>query len=284
MNYNLYKERYNFNVIGESDQEFLIEKDSYVYRCVKGSISRFTYGVQSMTSSSYLRYLNREVFSETPLEALELEGTKIIVLNKETAQFCRVQKYSPDIKTILSLTTKKNKYLQKIKDSLGNFYNYEKCNPLSTKDKVIITCPIHGDFEVSVSNAIYKHSGCPECALEYKGYSRHIFKKQCSKNDGKGKLYIVKLTSEVEGEFLKVGITSHKEISTRLAQIPKIYSTKILNIFEGDAVKIYNLEKSIHKHFRPIRKMPLVYFNGRTECYPLEIYENISEFIGNKLK
>nr|DAG93961.1 MAG TPA: Protein of unknown function (DUF723) [Crassvirales sp.] len=284
MNYSLYKERYNLNVIGESDIEFLIEKDGYIYRCAKGSVSKFTFGIQSMISSSYLKYLNDNIFKETLLEAIELEGTKIVVLNKETAQFCRVQKYSPNIETILNLTTKKSKYLQKIKDSLGNFYTYEKCNPISSRDKVIITCPIHGDFEVSVSNAVHNHSGCPECALEYKGYSRHIFKKQCSKNNGIGKLYIVKLKSEIEGEFLKVGITSHKNINTRLIQIPRIYSIEVIDVFEGDASKIYNLEKLIHKQFRPIRKMPLVYFNGRTECYPAEIYENISEFIGNKLK
>lgn len=43
MNYSLYKERYNLNVIGESDIEFLIEKDGYIYRCAKGSVSKFTF-------------------------------------------------------------------------------------------------------------------------------------------------------------------------------------------------------------------------------------------------
>lgn len=47
----------------------------------------------------------------------------------------------------------------------SNFYNYSKTNYINNKTKVIITCPIHGDFE----QLPYKHlqgSGCRQCALD----------------------------------------------------------------------------------------------------------------------
>jgi len=45
------------------------------------------------------------------------------------------------------------------------FYNYDKVNYINNRTKVIITCPIHGDFE----QIPYKHlqgNGCKLCAIE----------------------------------------------------------------------------------------------------------------------
>lgn len=48
----------------------------------------------------------------------------------------------------------------------GNKYSYERTICDGWKKKVIITCPIHGDFLQSPSNHISNKHGCPQCAKE----------------------------------------------------------------------------------------------------------------------
>ena len=43
-----------------------------------------------------------------------------------------------------------------------NFYTYENVKYIKSRSKVIITCPIHGDFEQSPDNHL-KGCGCPKC-------------------------------------------------------------------------------------------------------------------------
>jgi len=53
-----------------------------------------------------------------------------------------------------------------IKESIkihGNFYNYDKTNYINNIIKIIITCPIHGDFKTTPNNHLSKKSGCALC-------------------------------------------------------------------------------------------------------------------------
>lgn len=45
----------------------------------------------------------------------------------------------------------------------NNKYVYNKTNYINSKTKVIITCPIHGDFEQTPANHLYG-KGCPKCS------------------------------------------------------------------------------------------------------------------------
>lgn len=47
----------------------------------------------------------------------------------------------------------------------NNKYNYDKINYVNSKTKLIITCPIHGDFE-QLAEAHLKGQGCPKCGTE----------------------------------------------------------------------------------------------------------------------
>jgi len=49
----------------------------------------------------------------------------------------------------------------------GYFYDYSKTIYVSGRDKVIITCPIHGDFEQMARSHLQKH-GCSRCQNKYK--------------------------------------------------------------------------------------------------------------------
>lgn len=63
------------------------------------------------------------------------------------------------------LTTKE--WIDKVQTIHDGKYNYDKVKYINAKTKVIITCPIHGDFEQTPD----KHQqgrGCPKCAIKYK--------------------------------------------------------------------------------------------------------------------
>lgn len=48
----------------------------------------------------------------------------------------------------------------------NNFFNYEKTNYINNKNKITITCPIHGDFITSPRNHIKHAYSCPGCESE----------------------------------------------------------------------------------------------------------------------
>jgi len=45
----------------------------------------------------------------------------------------------------------------------GDNYDYAKVNYIGARKKVIITCPIHGDFLQNYILHVYRESGCPKC-------------------------------------------------------------------------------------------------------------------------
>lgn len=48
----------------------------------------------------------------------------------------------------------------------NNFYNYDKLVYKTMHLKVIVTCPIHGDFTVTPSMHLQRKTGCSKCAFE----------------------------------------------------------------------------------------------------------------------
>lgn len=54
-------------------------------------------------------------------------------------------------------------FIRKARELHGDRYIYSKINYIKSKDKVIITCPIHGDFEI-FPNSHLKGKGCSHCA------------------------------------------------------------------------------------------------------------------------
>lgn len=58
------------------------------------------------------------------------------------------------------LTTEE--FIKKARNIHGLNYSYEKSEYVSTHNPVIITCPIHGDFQQSPANH-FRGQGCPQC-------------------------------------------------------------------------------------------------------------------------
>ena len=65
-----------------------------------------------------------------------------------------------------SKTYDTEEFIRKARLRHGDKYDYSKTAYTGKRNKVIITCPIHGDFEQSPQNHI-KKTGCPECGLKF---------------------------------------------------------------------------------------------------------------------
>jgi len=59
----------------------------------------------------------------------------------------------------------KNKFINDVTIKHNNKYDYSKINYISAKEKIIIICPIHGDFE-QTPNSHLNGNGCGKCANE----------------------------------------------------------------------------------------------------------------------
>jgi hypothetical protein len=55
-------------------------------------------------------------------------------------------------------------FVEKAKIIHGDTYAYDKVNYINNRTKVIITCPIHGDFEQSPTGHIQQGQGCSSCS------------------------------------------------------------------------------------------------------------------------
>lgn len=71
---------------------------------------------------------------------------------------------------------KLNDFKEKAKSVHFGFYSYDKVNYINAKEKVIITCPIHNDFEQIPYNHLMG-KGCLKCGIEK---LKNIFRKSQS--------------------------------------------------------------------------------------------------------
>jgi hypothetical protein len=62
------------------------------------------------------------------------------------------------------LNTKK--FIERSKNVHGNKYHYDKSIFVNSSTKIIITCPLHGDFTSLPYNHYGKKCGCPVCSYK----------------------------------------------------------------------------------------------------------------------
>lgn len=65
-------------------------------------------------------------------------------------------------------------FIKKSREINGDFYDYTKTVYTGSRNNVIITCPIHGDFIQKASNHISKHYGCPKCGINRRADKRKL--------------------------------------------------------------------------------------------------------------
>jgi len=121
----------------------------------------------------------------------------------------------------------------------GDKYDYSKVMYTGAFNKIIIGCPIHGDFLQSATHH-KQGNGCPKCKNSGWGWSKTNW--IGTSKDGNGMLYVLKCYNNVES-FFKVGITT-QDVKQRYAAKSRMpYNYQILYTVIGRADKIFDTEK-----------------------------------------
>jgi len=168
----------------------------------------------------------------------------------------------------------------------NNFYSYEKTVlKQNNKQKVTITCPKHGDFEVTPNNHLSNFPGCKKCKHKKAAKHSNIWKtsewvkmgENSKKFDG-FKIYLIECWNETE-RFYKIGktyTTVHKRYAHK-AGMP--YEYRIIHQLEGSGRYISEQEKILQKALKNLSYTPQLSFGGQYECFEfksevLELYKN----------
>ena len=76
-----------------------------------------------------------------------------------------------------SMTDTAEQFIQKARKVHKNNYSYYKVNYINQKTPIIITCPIHGDFEQLPYNHL-RGEGCPKCGREKANQSESLSREE----------------------------------------------------------------------------------------------------------
>lgn len=166
--------------------------------------------------------------------------------------------------TIRSAVNKTTYWINKAKEVHNNKYIYTKVKFTKSKDKTIITCPIHGDFEQRLDTHLSGH-GCSACDNKGGNCKFNVWKEKCPGNPGI--FYILRCKDKYE-EFYKVGITC-RSVKERYNSFKYNYEI-VKQIVDDDRERIWNLEKTYLSLLKDYKYEPRIKFDGSAkECFKL---------------
>lgn len=153
----------------------------------------------------------------------------------------------------------KQKFISESNIIHNNKYNYDYVNYFNNQRKVIIVCPIHGNFK-QTPNTHTNGKGCPKCHDDVPLIDKSLY-----------------LLYDKKTQLYKIGHS--KNIKKRVKSIEELiqYKIKIVNIYKQCAIK----ERFIHKIFKHKRKNHPIKHGGYTKWFLLngDDVKNIDELI-----
>lgn len=165
-----------------------------------------------------------------------------------------------------------NKFIENSIAIHGNKYSYKKTEYINTRTKLEIECPFHGPFFTLPKTHTSQQSGCPSCGNRDK-ISR--FKNNINNSIDPVHIYLFRITSNDEC-FYKIGITKQTPIKRALhikCMSQKHYIVEIIyftkKIVPTNRAVLF--ENKCDQLFSKLKYMPLVKFDGYTECFSSEL-------------
>ncbi len=171
--------------------------------------------------------------------------------------------------------------IKDFKKAHGNKYDYSLVKYKNWKEKVIIICPIHGQF-LQEPNIHRMGSNCPKCANH--AVNNHGINVPLLQNINI-RFYLVKFKSK-KYEFFKVGITSRTVEKRFKPTIFKQYEKEVILDIELPNQKAIDLESKILINFDNYRYHILEKgngFKGCTELFNLKYLDEILLYINQEL-
>lgn len=161
-------------------------------------------------------------------------------------------------------------FVRKAQKVHNNRYRYDKVVYKNCHTKVIITCPVHGDFEQKPNSHLSNGNGCIVCSRsKHPGRYRewHFKTKEAKKKPGH--FYVVRFSNDDE-TFIKIGITS-MPVKERYYGRTQKYSMEILRDEKTTLYKAYKKEQDALARLRQFKYTPIGLLEGRTECFTEDV-------------
>lgn len=163
-------------------------------------------------------------------------------------------------------------FIAKAKSIHGDKFDYSLVEYKSSKDKVKIICPKHGEFEQLPQNH-YKYD-CRKCSsepvVELLKQNENSFSLSGFKSIAKNRLctfYIIRCFNNDE-QFYKVGITTSSVKQRYYSKSRMPYAYEIMKEIIGDAEFIWQLENDTKHQLKQYHYLPIIKFAGSArECF-----------------
>ena len=172
-------------------------------------------------------------------------------------------------------------FAEKARSIHGDWYNYDYVNYVNHQTHVKILCPVHGEFEQK-PNKHLNGNGCPKCAVGLKEYyANKWLKENVERYYRPCNIYLIKMYNDTES-FLKLGITT-KDVNERYntEKSKGGYSYEVIVEKETNRKNAILVELKAKEHISRRAYQPQVQFDGWTECYTLDAYNDLLEVIDN---
>lgn len=154
----------------------------------------------------------------------------------------------------------------------GNLYDYSKVVYTTNKDKVIITCKIHGDFTQQPVMHINAGQGCPKCGE----LRRHT---TFQSNNNLSTLYYIKILNT---PYFKVGVTT-RGINKRFESCK--HQIEVLRTWVMGALDAFQIEQEILSKASNVRYSGApILKGGNTEIVTVDILPLLEHTITQYLK
>lgn len=241
-------------------------------------------GIHSMTTESRIKKINEYCTNNVIVIDIFRHKTNLTVklLHTPTGHIeqrnANTKKLSQFCKTIESNANREKRFIERCSLKFGDNITYEKTKYIGSEIKTIITCKIHGDFQITPNRFEQTVYGCPNCGKENRPlYTKSSFVNKCDFRIGY--IYVIECWSDDE-RFIKIGITRYSNLNRRFykgGNMPYEYS--VLMAIGYDPSNIFDFEIESHRKFKSYRYKPKMNFHGRTECFDISIKDEAICFI-----
>lgn len=133
-------------------------------------------------------------------------------------------------------------FILKASELHGDAYDYSKVDYVDGITKVVIVCPVHGDFRQTPRVHLTNH-GCPQCATN--GF----------RMDGNAFLYIQKLYIDDKIIGYKFGISKNIKKRMNAQSLVSLCTHELIYSYESEAAEIFELERFIINEVYNYRKI-----------------------------
>lgn len=146
--FNKIENKYNIKVLNLVDEKTIhVQRGEYEYVLPIGNLSRTKWTPSLMTKKSLIQYLTNKINdSSLVVESVDIKSRKMLVkniLSNESTWQCW-SKTNSDY--LIKRTTKTTNIVNKLKNLLGEEYDYSRVDYKGVNSPIVLGCPAHGNF------------------------------------------------------------------------------------------------------------------------------------------